>query len=293
MRTVVVRAHAKINLSLRVLGRRDDGFHELRTILQTVALHDTLTFRVRPGPFAIDCDAPDVPSDRRNLVWQAAERVWRATGRRGSVNGVGVTIRKRIPAQAGLGGGSSDAAAALVAFDALWKARLTPAQMSALGAALGADVPFFLLGGTALGLGRGDELFALPPIPPTPVVVARPPCGVSTADAYGWLSLAQDRPRQTAPQTMAVPWAPEPLRIENDLERAVLPRVPLVAEARQRLRRAGGRAVLMSGSGSAVFGLFADMASARRAASGMAQPGWFVKATKTMGPAARPRPRGI
>jgi 4-diphosphocytidyl-2-C-methyl-D-erythritol kinase len=294
MTTVVVRAYAKLNLSLRIVGRRDDGFHELRTVFQSVGLHDTLTFRSQSGPFTIECDAPDVPRDRRNLVWRAADRVWRASGRRGTLRGVSVTIRKRVPAQAGLGGGSSDAAATLVALDALWKTRLSPARLAAVASALGSDVPFFLLGGTALGLGRGEELFALPPIPPVPVVVVRPPCGVGTADAYAWFSSA-GRARRTspAPQTLAVPWSPVPLTIENDLERAVLPRVPLVAEARRRLRRAGATAVLMSGSGSAVFGLFPDAASARRAASVLTQPGWFVQATHTMGASARPRPREI
>jgi 4-diphosphocytidyl-2-C-methyl-D-erythritol kinase len=290
MKTLAVRAHAKINLALRVIGRRADGFHELETILQSLALHDTLTFRSVPGPFTIDCDAEDVPRDRRNLVWQAAERVWRAAGKRGAVRGVRVTIRKRVPAQAGLGGGSSDAAAALAALDALWDTRLPPDRMFALAAAIGSDVPFFLVGGTALGLGRGERLFRLMPLPRTPIVIVRPPCGVATADAYGWFSAG--RPSRAArPQRMVVPWSPLPLVVENDLERAVLPRVPLVAQAHSRLRRAGATAVLMSGSGSAVFGIFPDPAAARAAVRRLARPGWFVRATYTMGPSARPRPK--
>ncbi len=291
MKTLVVRAHAKINLALRVIGRRADGFHELETILQSLALHDTLTFRSVPGPFTIDCDAEDVPRDRRNLVWQAAERVWRAAGRRGGVRGVRVTIRKRVPAQAGLGGGSSDAAAALAALDAIWKTRLPPDRMFALAAAIGSDVPFFLVGGTALGLGRGERLFPLPPIPRTPIVIARPPCGVATADAYRWLSAGGPKARAVRPQRIVVPWSPLPLAVENDLERAVLPRVPLVAQAHSRLRREGAAVVLMSGSGSAVFGLFPDAAAAEAAVRRLARPGWFVQATYTMGPSARPQPK--
>jgi 4-diphosphocytidyl-2-C-methyl-D-erythritol kinase len=292
MTTFVVRAHAKINLTLRVLGRREDGFHELRTIFQSVALHDTLTFRSTAGPFTIECDAADVPCDRRNLVWQAADRVWRASGRRGPLRGVRVTIRKRVPPQAGLGGGSSDAAATLVALDALWKTRLSPDRLSALAAAVGSDVPFFLLGGTALGLGRGEQLFSLPALPRTPIVLVRPPCGVATADAYAWLSgLVRRTP--AASQTMAVPWSPQPLAIENDLEGAVLPRMPLVARACRMLRRAGATAVLMSGSGSAVFGCFPDAEVARRAGAALARPGWFVQATYTSGRSARPHPGAI
>jgi 4-diphosphocytidyl-2-C-methyl-D-erythritol kinase len=294
MTALVVRAYAKINLSLRIVARREDGFHDLRTIFQSIGLHDTLTFRKIPGPFVVECDAPDVPVDGRNLVWRAAERVWRASGRRGRIGGVRVTIRKRVPAQAGLGGGSSDAAAALVALDALWRARLSSDRLLALAAALGSDVPFFLVGGTALGLGRGEQLFALPPIAATPLVIVRPPCGVATADAYAWFSSSPRHvPAARGSQRMVVPWSPLPLDMQNDLERAVLPRVPLVADARRRLRRAGASAVLLSGSGSAVFGVFSDANAARRAAAAIARPGWFVRATRTMNAAARPRPHAV
>lgn len=149
---VRVRACAKINLTLRVLGVRPDGYHELRTVFQSVALHDELTIESQPGAFAIACDDPRCPTDRMNLVWRAAEAVWHAAGRRGPVSGVRVSIRKRIPMQAGLGGGSSDAASVLRVCAALWCPGLDGVELVRLASSLGADVPFFLRGnGTRRG----------------------------------------------------------------------------------------------------------------------------------------------
>src|SRR5688572_21556433 len=152
MTSVLVRAHAKINLDLRVLGVRADGFHELRTVFQAISLHDVIECVARDGPFAIECDAADLPLDDSNLVWRAAEALWRSLRRSGSVRGVGIRLLKQIPLQAGLGGGSSDAAATLLALTRLWRVPVRPSQVTDVAATLGADVPFFLSGGTALGL---------------------------------------------------------------------------------------------------------------------------------------------
>ena len=181
---VRVSAYAKINLSLRVLGVRPDGYHELRTIFQSIALHDTLTVRARRGPFALRCDDPDCPADQSNLVWRAAERVWAASGRRGALRDVEIRLAKRIPLRAGLGGGSSDAAAALGALGSLW--RVKDASLREIAPSLGADVPYFLDGGTALGLDRGDVVYPLVDHPAAWVTLVVPPFGVSTEDAYGW-----------------------------------------------------------------------------------------------------------
>src|ERR1700704_785519 len=170
---VRVSAYAKINLSLRVLGVRPDGYHELRTIFQSIALHDTLTARVRRGPFALQCDDPACPADETNLVWRAAGRVWAASGRRGTMRGVEVRLAKRIPVQAGLGGGSSDAAAALRVFGSLW--RVDEPSLRGIAATLGADVPYFLEGGTVLGLDRGDLLYPLLDHPAAWVTLVMPP----------------------------------------------------------------------------------------------------------------------
>src|SRR5579864_2685352 len=177
-----VRAFAKINLSLRVLGIRSDGYHDLRTTFQSVALHDSLTIRRARGAFVLECDDPECPAGRDNLVWHAAARVWRASGRRGVPHGVVAHLAKRIPMRAGLGGGSSDAAAAIRALARLW--RVDAGRQRLIAAALGADVPYFLEGGTVLGLERGDVLFPLLDRPRASVVLVLPDFGVSTREAF-------------------------------------------------------------------------------------------------------------
>ncbi len=146
----VARAHAKVNLDLRVLGTRQDGYHELRTVFQTIELHDTITSSAKTGPFTLKCKAPGVPLDDTNLVWRAASALWKALGRAGDPRDTVVTIDKVIPIEAGLGGGSADAAAALQVLARLWGG--TPLSLlREVAAGIGADVPFFLSGGTALG----------------------------------------------------------------------------------------------------------------------------------------------
>ena len=129
MSAVAVHGHAKINLDLRILGVRPDGYHELRTVFQSISLHDVVSCESRPGPFTLECDVPGVPIDRSNLVWKAAQALWRSLRRTGEVRDAVVRIQKQIPMQAGLGGGSADAAAALLALARLWKAPVRPAQL--------------------------------------------------------------------------------------------------------------------------------------------------------------------
>ena len=150
---VSIRAHAKINLDLRVLGMRPDGFHELRTVFQALALHDTIRCIPRQGPFAIECSSAGVPLDESNLIWRAAQTLWRSLRRSGPVRDIVVQLEKQIPLQAGLGGGSADAAATLMALAHAWRVPVKPAQLTDIAAYIGSDVPFFLAGGTALGLG--------------------------------------------------------------------------------------------------------------------------------------------
>jgi 4-diphosphocytidyl-2-C-methyl-D-erythritol kinase len=195
---VRIRAHAKINLDLRVLGTRADGFHELRTVFQAIALHDTLTMVPRPGPFAIECTAAGVPLDRSNLIWQAADALWRAARRSGELRDILVRLDKRIPPQAGLGGGSADAAAALIALARAWRLNVRPSQLTDVAAVLGADVPFFLAGGTALGLGRGEEIYPLADLPRHWVILLIPGFGVATADAFEWYDADRDGDRGVA-----------------------------------------------------------------------------------------------
>ena len=198
-----------------MLGVRPDGYHELRTTFQSIALADALTFTRVPGPFRIVCDDPDCPADSRNLVWRAAELLWRAARRAGAPRDVVVTIAKRIPIQAGLGGGSSDAAAALTALASLWRIRLTRARLRGLASAIGADVPYFLEGGTALGRARGDRLSRLHDIPRAWVVLIVPRFGVSTAEAFGWWDTQERRSSRIADRHGRA-------GITNDLQRVVV-----------------------------------------------------------------------
>ena len=272
-----VRACAKINLTLRVLGIHPDGYHELRTTFQSLALHDTLTFSRRRGGLAITSDDPACPIGETNLVWRAASHLWSEAGRRGAMPGVAVHIRKRIPMQAGLGGGSSDAAAALRGLTALWGLRLDDTRLEAIGRKLGADVTFFLRGGTALGVERGDLLFPLADAQPGWVVLARPDFGVSTRDAYAWWDEAFIASGRVVPVGRGLPgeWT-------NDLELPVASRHPRITELIRRLRKAGARYAAMSGSGSAVFALFDERAAAARAAAAMSGPGTTAWVTRTL-----------
>lgn len=278
-----MRAHAKVNLDLRVLGIRPDGYHELRTVFQTIELHDTLTCVERPGPFAVRCRTPGIPLDESNLAWKAAAALWRAVGRPGEPRDTAVSIEKAIPVAAGLGGGSADAAAALHGLARLWGgAPLTLLREVAAG--LGADVPFFLSGGTALGLGRGEEIYPLVDLPRHWVVIVRPPFGVSTAEAYAWYD--EDRaaglrePREL--QILPVPWPTRAAQMINDLEPPVVRRHPEIGALRAALREAGAVAAAMSGSGSAVFGLFRSRAAAARAVGPLSRGGARALLTRTL-----------
>jgi len=273
-----VRAFAKINLSLRVLGTWADGYHELRTIFQSIALHDTLTIRAARGPFRLACDDPACPSDRTNLIWCAAERVWRAAGRRGAPRDVTVDVKKRIPMNAGLGGGSSDAAAALRAFGQLW--RVPDARLRAIGAGLGADIPYFFEGGTVLGLDRGDLLFPLIDRAQRWVVLVMPSFGVSTREAFEWWDRSREgaRARRPSDRTRRQPSVAD----TNDLQPLVAARYPEIHRIVTALRRAGALHAAMTGSGSTVFGLFATERAARRAAKAGAGRNRRVEVTLTL-----------
>jgi len=283
-RAVIVRAHAKINLDLRVLGIRPDGFHELRTVFQTIALHDVLTCTPRPGPFAIECETAGVPLDESNLVWKAAQALWRSLRRTGPVADVVIRLDKHIPLQGGLGGGSSDAAATLVALARLWDVPVRPAQLVDIAAPLGADVPFFLSGGTALGLGRGEEIYPLADLPRHWVVLVVPGFGVSTKDAYGWWDAdhAQMRPAAREPQYVPGPWPSRAAQMVNDLEGPIARHHPEIDQMKAALRRAGALAAAMTGSGSTVFGLFQKRSDASRAVERLGGLGWRVVLTQSL-----------
>ena len=280
---LVVRAHAKVNLDLRVLGVRADGYHELRTVFQTIELHDTLTCSGQPGPFTLKCRTPGVPLDASNLIWKAAAALWTALGHAGEIRDATIQVDKKIPLEAGLGGGSSDAAAALIALGRLWGgAPIT--LLREVGATIGSDVPFFLTGGTALGLGRGEEIYPLVDLPPHFVVIVRPPFGVSTAEAYAWYD--EDRAAGVREnrelQQLPVPWPSRAAQMINDLEPPVMRRHQEIGGLKTALKEAGATAAAMSGSGSAVFGLFRSRAQAQKALKPLSRNGAKALVTRTL-----------
>ena len=283
MRSISLASFAKINLDLRILGTRPDGYHDLKTVFQSLALFDNVTVTARRGPLAVTCDEPDIPTDQRNLVWKAASLLHRvATGKQSTPAGIAVDLRKRVPSEAGLGGGSSNAAMTLLALNKLWKLDLDLASLTRIGARLGADVPYFLVGGTALGLGRGDDIYPLADMPPVHVVILRPGFGVATSDAYTWFDEELRRAKEPAPRVVPPGWPAWSTTLRNDLEIPVVRHHPAIGRIKQSLVDAGAAFAAMSGSGSAVFGLFERADAARRTANDLARPGWLSLLTRTL-----------
>ena len=278
-RSLTVHAFAKINLDLRVLGLRPDGYHELRTTFQSIALADRLTFTRVRGPFQIECDDPAFPGDHTNLIWKAAQRVLALARRREQPSGIRVRVEKNIPMQAGLGGGSSNGAAALQALCRLWKVKTTRGELQHAAAKLGADVPYFLEGGTALGFHRGDLLVPLDDIDPAWVVVVVPEFGVSTKDAFAWWDQAMKEGRERRDRQDGLNRRAK--NVSNDLQPLVAKRHPIVGKLVRALNKEGAFHASLSGSGSAVFGLFSRRADAQAAARKLAGPRTFVTPTLT------------
>ena len=277
-----VRAPAKINLDLRVLRRRPDGFHAVATVLQSVALHDTLSISARGGPLTVRSAARSVPADRDNLVWTAGAALWRALGRTGDPAGAAVVIRKRVPAAAGLGGASSDAAAALLALRSCWQPSAGRRLLEEVAARVGSDVPFFLRGGTVRATGRGERLRRLAALQPYWVVLAVPDFGVSTADAYRWWDL-DGQPGASGDIAPAPSgWRRDPRRLRNDLEAPVARRHPEIRGLAARLRDAGALHAALTGSGSVVFGLFESRARAGGARRALLAAGVHALLTRTI-----------
>jgi 4-diphosphocytidyl-2-C-methyl-D-erythritol kinase len=277
---------AKINLNLRVLGRRADGYHELRTVFQTITLQDRLTFSALEEPrIELECDAPDVPSDDSNLVVRAAELLRESFGVR---LGARIKLEKLIPAGGGLGGGSSNAAVALIGLARLWEIEATRDELCALGATLGADVPFFFTGGTALGTGRGTVVTPLTDAPRASLVVVAPRVKVSTAEAYKALN-APALTKEIEPVNLLVSRAKSdfsgslPSVLANDFEPVIFRRHPEIERARDALLQAGAGGALLSGSGSSVFGVFENAEQVVHARATLhVEEGWQVFACATL-----------
>lgn len=271
MQSLSLKAYAKINLGLSILGRRENGFHELRTIYQSISLADEVEVRLSrgSGPVRLQISGFAVPEGRENLAFRAAEAIQKELRlRRGMV----IRIGKRIPPASGLGGASSDAAAVLRAILALSGKRLPIERLLHLAAELGSDVPFFLIGGRAVGLGRGEEIYPLPEGPRRSVVILFPGEGMQTAEAYRLLRrprLTGSIARPTIELFCAQMFDVAASRLANDFEPLLFRRLPQLEKAKESLLRGGAGMAALSGSGSALFGLFEHAADARRVAQAL------------------------
>lgn len=279
---------AKVNLGLEVLRVREDGYHELRTLFQTVSLADELELHPKRGPgIEIECDHPLVPKDATNLAGRAALEMLRLAGRK---TGLRIVLRKRIPVGGGLGGGSSNAAAVLLALDGLFRLGLGTTGLLPVARRLGADVPFFLFGGTALGVARGDEVYPLLTQLKAQVVLVTPEVPVSTAAVFRRLD-AGLTPRENShsiyrfissdfqgPRRFAV--------LKNELEEAALEEAPILRDQvrviRSTLVREGALLAALSGSGSTYFGLFTSGPRAARAEAALVARGFRAIRARTL-----------
>jgi 4-diphosphocytidyl-2-C-methyl-D-erythritol kinase len=338
--SVTVRSFAKINLGLRIGALRPDGFHELRTVYQTIALHDIVRLQIERGKgIEIRCEDPRVPKDDSNTCFRMIERAMAALKARGRVI---VEIEKRLPVQGGLGGASANAVAALLGLERLLKKNLPTRARLGIAAEIGSDLPLFLIGGTVLGVGRGERVYPLQDLPAMGCVVLTPDIAVSTPKAFAeWDRLQAEYNQllpvlvrdlkdvremtfgsQAAPSAAEVKltemiasdrmnelgrglsaWPSEPYSsappvrrgragnpllwlvragIENDFEGVVFPGYPQLGEAKRALVRAGAKYASLSGSGSALYGLFPSRLAARRAAAALSRSGIAAAATMTL-----------
>lgn len=261
---MVIKAFAKLNLALDVVGKRPDGYHDMNMVMQSVSLHDVVTLEWKAGGISLECDDAAVPRDERNLAWKAAERFFSFTGKKGDIS---IQIEKHIPSQAGMAGGSADAAAVLAGLNQLYETGLSAETLCGLGKELGADVPFCLIGGTAHVTGIGERITPLIPLPDCSFAIVKPERGISTKEAFAALDRKVDlvhpalEPILKGIQTGDVDAICS--GVGNAFEQVT--ELPEVFAAKCELLRLGARAALMSGSGSAVFGLFESEVASRLA----------------------------
>ena len=265
MNSITLKAHGKLNLYLDITGRRADGYHLLKSVMQSVSVYDTLTFERTEGEGTeLVCADPYFPKDSSNLICKAAVRFFERAGV--APCGLRATVEKRIPSMAGMAGGSADCAAALIALNELFDRPLGRDELLELGAGLGADVPFTMIGGTVLCEGIGEKLTALPPLENLWFAVVRPEVRISTPEAYRAFDSLGDIERKSYGSFEAAVIARDAAGIAdgifNALEAAVSE--PEIDRAKARLIEGGALGAMMTGSGSAVFGVFSDRAAAER-----------------------------
>jgi 4-diphosphocytidyl-2-C-methyl-D-erythritol kinase len=304
---VSAKSFAKINIGLAIGPKRPDGFHGLRTLYTTIALHDVVSVEVAEGEgITVRCDDPSVPCDATNTCFRAAEQVLAALGRQARVE---ITIDKRLPVQGGLGAGSSNAVATIFALENALQTALKPPKKSQICTEIGSDLNLFLYGGLVLGTGRGEEVWPLADLPSIPMVVVTPEIGVSTPKAFqAWDSLTHDQGSATISEfnhlvyewlggsSAALSGVPalsgdraETLLLDlvrtgisNDFERVVFPEIPALREVKCALEREGAAYASMSGSGSTLYGLFRTTDEAARAVGRLKAAGLQAVATRTL-----------
>jgi 4-diphosphocytidyl-2-C-methyl-D-erythritol kinase len=316
---LAVHSFAKVNLGLRIGPRRADGFHELRTVYQTLALHDVIKVDVKPG-MGIEIRSKDarVPTDESNTCYRMTERVLKSLKLRKKVT---LCIEKRLPVEGGVGGASSNAVATMLGLERALKVSIPSDVKLRLAAETGSDVPLFLVGGTVLGLGRGEDVYPLPDLPALDCVLVAPEVGISTPRAFAdWDKLTASDASDTMNEFSRSVWSwlcgpttgvPADTRapaardvraggwrsgdraeallldlvragIENDFERVVFPQHSELREVKRALERAGASFASLSGSGSSLFGLFPSSAVAEKAAKKLSADGLRAVATKTL-----------
>lgn len=279
---VQYRAFAKLNLFLQVLGKRKDGYHEIRSLMVTVGLADTLQLKRTPSGITLRCESPDVPLNSDNLCWKAASSL---SEHAGCSNGVEITITKNIPVAAGLGGGSSDAACTLVGLNRLWQLNLSGEDLAGIAKDVGSDVPFFIRGGAQIAEGRGEKLTQLESLPEPWFVIVSPSVRISSRQAYSALRIGLTRVEHKTRLKalgMGLDAANVAGSLQNDLESGVMEICPEVRELKDALLSHGALGSLMSGSGPAVFGIARDQTSASAIASGIERPGLSVFVVRTV-----------
>ena len=310
-----LRSFAKINIGLRIGPPREDGFHELRTVYQTIALHDVVRLTLGKGTgIEVRSDAAVVPEDEANICYRVADRVLRALHQRARVT---VSIEKKLPVQGGLGGASSNAIATMLGLERALKTELTPEDRLRIAGEVGSDVPLFLLGGTVLGTSRGEEVYPLEELPALDAVVATPQLGVSTPKAFAewdklhpagehapaklttssnsstmnrfshtvfaWLrGSSSGVPSGAGDRAEALLLDLVRAGIENDFEQVVFPLYPELRDVKRALERTGARYSSLSGSGSALYGLYGSRREAQSAVATLKQIGIPAQATKTL-----------
>ena len=278
------KAYAKINLYLDVISKYDNGYHEVNTIMQTVSLADDIEILLEGEGVSLVCDKAEIPSDRRNIAWRAAE-AFLSECPEISCKGISISIKKNIPSEAGMGGGSADGAAVLCALNEMFGYPIAFERLLEIGGDIGADVPFCMVGGTAFATGKGTDIEPLPDMPDSYIVIAKGSQGVSTPWAFGELDRIYDNFSRRAYSPYDISSLKQSIEagnvagmgkeLYNVFEKAVFPICEEALDIKNTMLECGSCGALMSGSGTAVFGLFDNEERANEACSALTSKGYF------------------